>query len=484
MTNKPTQQYRVYYRADMWPQSIPYYNEMLRMSAKDYPTLIKPNDVVAYRNGEFWWAREIAPLRAAFHRWMNEWSTNEPARNELQKRFRDIPSNVRNHIGAIPRMCTDETHPSLLLEWYNAAIACGLELVIFAEYTIDVFDDHFPEFFLQWIKTQWKDLTILKQSAALLTPATRSESSNYRLRLLKFATKQLRQETPDTIAHDFCWLQMSWDGSNEITADDVKSELKKIKKMSAEAITEELQSINSYGQCIATERLKLWQQYALPEEPLETYWWLLDQFTVFHDIRKEVQMRCTQVITRVLKALSKQSSVPIDDLRWYHVAEVRQLLQGKAAVGAGVISERRSGMVLELHNDQYSEYYGQRANEKINRWILPLTKGEQTDEVHGMSASKGEVTGRAVVAMSAAAANTQVNEGDILISHMTTVDFLPAMRRAGGIITDDGGATCHAAVVARELGKPCIVGTKHATQVFHTNDAILLNANEGVAKRI
>lgn len=484
MTNKPTQQYRVYYRADMWPQSIPYYNEMLRMSAKDYPTLIKPNDVFAFRNGEAWWAREIAPLRAAFHRWMNEWSTNESARNELQKRFRNIPSNVLNRIGAIPRMCTDETHPSLLLEWYNAAIACGLEHIVFAEYTIDAFDDHFPEFFFQWIKSQWKDLTILQHSTALLTPATRSESSNYRLRLLKFSTKQLRQETSDSIAHDFNWLQMSWDGSNEITTDDVKVELKKIRKMSAEAITEELQSITDYGQHVTTERLKLIQQYGLPYEPLETYWWLLDQFTKFHDIRKEVQMRCTQVITRVLKALSKQSSVPIDDLRWYNAKEIQQLLQGKPAADTAIIHERRSGMVLELQNDVFSEYIGKRASEKIERWILPQLHAEQITEIRGMPASTGEVVGRAVVALNATEANTHINDGDILISPMTTVDFLPAMRRAGGIITDDGGATCHAAVVARELGKPCIVGTKHATQVFRTNDAVALNATTGVAKRI
>lgn len=63
---------------------------------------------------------------------------------------------------------------------------------------------------------------------------------------------------------------------------------------------------------------------------------------------------------------------------------------------------------------------------------------------------------------------------------MTIPDFLPAMKKAAAFVTDEGGILCHAAIVARELGKPCIVGTKFATKVFKNGDFVNVDANTGV----
>ena len=57
-----------------------------------------------------------------------------------------------------------------------------------------------------------------------------------------------------------------------------------------------------------------------------------------------------------------------------------------------------------------------------------------------------------------------VKKGDIMVTTMTSPDMVPAMTRAAAIVTDEGGMTCHAAIVARELGIPCIVGASNATQ--------------------
>lgn len=64
---------------------------------------------------------------------------------------------------------------------------------------------------------------------------------------------------------------------------------------------------------------------------------------------------------------------------------------------------------------------------------------------------------------------------------MTTPDYIPLMIKASGIITDKGGILCHAAIVARELNKPCIVGTENATAVLKTGDEVMMNATEGRA---
>gem|GEM_PF-1240623 len=76
----------------------------------------------------------------------------------------------------------------------------------------------------------------------------------------------------------------------------------------------------------------------------------------------------------------------------------------------------------------------------------------------------------------------RVEEGDILVCPMTMPDYLPAMRRASAFITDEGGITCHAAIVSREMGKPCIIGTKIATQVLKDGDEVEVDATSGVVK--
>ena len=69
--------------------------------------------------------------------------------------------------------------------------------------------------------------------------------------------------------------------------------------------------------------------------------------------------------------------------------------------------------------------------------------------------------------------------GNILISISTSPDLMPAIRKSAGIITDIGGMTCHASIVSRELGKPCVVGTKIATKVIKNGDLLELNATHG-----
>ncbi|HLC48519.1 MAG TPA: phosphoenolpyruvate synthase [Candidatus Norongarragalinales archaeon] len=75
---------------------------------------------------------------------------------------------------------------------------------------------------------------------------------------------------------------------------------------------------------------------------------------------------------------------------------------------------------------------------------------------------------------------SKVYEGDILVTRMTTPDFVPAMKKAAAIVTDEGGATCHAAIVSRELGIPCIVGTREATTKLKEGQIITVDAKRGI----
>jgi len=78
----------------------------------------------------------------------------------------------------------------------------------------------------------------------------------------------------------------------------------------------------------------------------------------------------------------------------------------------------------------------------------------------------------------------KVKIGDIIVSPMTTPALLPAMKRASAFVTDEGGMLCHAAVVAREMKKPCIIGTKVATEIFKDDDEVEVDANNGIVRKI
>jgi len=98
----------------------------------------------------------------------------------------------------------------------------------------------------------------------------------------------------------------------------------------------------------------------------------------------------------------------------------------------------------------------------------------------GLPASPGVHIGVAKVVMSPEEAEKLIKKGDILVTKMTNPDWVPYMRLAGAIITDEGGMTCHAAIVSRELGIPCIVGTGNATKVLKTGQTYTVDATRGV----
>ncbi len=96
----------------------------------------------------------------------------------------------------------------------------------------------------------------------------------------------------------------------------------------------------------------------------------------------------------------------------------------------------------------------------------------------GDAASPGMASGFVHILKSAAEIS-KLKAGEILVTRMTTPDFVPAMKRAAAIVTDEGGQTSHAAIVSRELGIPCVVGTKKATQILKTGMMITVDAKEG-----
>jgi len=105
---------------------------------------------------------------------------------------------------------------------------------------------------------------------------------------------------------------------------------------------------------------------------------------------------------------------------------------------------------------------------------------EATIVLKGLPASPGVHVGKAKVVFSPEEAEKEIQKGDILVTKMTNPDWVPYMRLAGAIVTDEGGMTCHAAIVSRELGIPCIVGAREATKLMKTGQTYTVDARSGV----
>jgi len=99
--------------------------------------------------------------------------------------------------------------------------------------------------------------------------------------------------------------------------------------------------------------------------------------------------------------------------------------------------------------------------------------------LRGLGAAPGLASGPVRILRSLADAG-QLSDRDVLVTHMTAPDWVPLMRRAAAIVTDSGGMTCHAAIVSRELGIPCVVGTAEATRKLRDGELVTVDATRGL----
>jgi len=146
--------------------------------------------------------------------------------------------------------------------------------------------------------------------------------------------------------------------------------------------------------------------------------------------------------------------------------------EGKHTVSKEMISERK-----KAYGVSNSIITGKELQEMIREFI-PEEMGE-VKELRGTVASKGHATGKVKIILSPHDLG-KMEEGDILVAHETTPDVVPAMQKAAAIVTDIGGLTSHAAIVSRELGKPCIIGTKIGSRVLKDGDMVDVDAEKGI----
>ena len=115
----------------------------------------------------------------------------------------------------------------------------------------------------------------------------------------------------------------------------------------------------------------------------------------------------------------------------------------------------------------------------------PDVEGEASEDdlgdvlVRGLGASPGNASGNVKIILDVSELE-KIKDGDIMVTTMTTPDMVPAMRRASGIVTDEGGVTCHASIISRELGIPCVVGTGSATTTLAEGTGVTIDGKKGL----
>jgi phosphoenolpyruvate synthase/pyruvate phosphate dikinase len=183
------------------------------------------------------------------------------------------------------------------------------------------------------------------------------------------------------------------------------------------------------------------------------------------------------------KLLAKQIGAPYRD--WVHLTseEIAETLKGKAETLIDQIKERKTGFVFAIENGVRKLSVGE-DGKRLSEWID--NNVEQVDlgieEIKGQPATPGSVEGPVRIALRASDSHNLQN-GEILVCSMTSPDYVPAMKKAAAIITDEGGLLSHAAIISRELGKPCIVGVKIATKVLKDGDLVEVDATKGVIQK-
>lgn len=186
------------------------------------------------------------------------------------------------------------------------------------------------------------------------------------------------------------------------------------------------------------------------------------------------------IFSEISKRLGLQNTI---DLTYLSIDEIHSALRNEINY-TKLIQERKQGMLSITVDDKSYHLSGDIINKILSKLNLPITEKQVAEnQVKGVVAFPGKISGSCVVLRSAKEMY-KVKTGDILIVSMTDPNYLPAMEKAAAFVTDQGGILCHAAIVSREMKKPCIIGTKNATQVFKTGNLIEVNTDQGIVRKI
>jgi phosphohistidine swiveling domain-containing protein len=262
-------------------------------------------------------------------------------------------------------------------------------------------------------------------------------------------------------------LPISFFGKNlsKITAEQAEQKIREIEKIKMESIKNKKEIIEKYK--LPKIILTIGRRMAF------CIWW--------QDLRKSFIFQANYIISLFLEEFSRRYEVKNDNLFFYAVGDLESLVNGRA-VSANEIMRRKKGFLVYADpGEEKIHLLSGKAAQKTFQRYLRKSVDKKIQELKGLVVNRGNVTGKVKIVLSPREIG-KMKKGDILVTTMTTPDYIVALRKASALITDEGGMTCHAAIVSRELKIPGIVATKFATKVLKDGDLIEVDANRGIVK--
>ncbi|OGG95735.1 hypothetical protein A2V95_03700 [Candidatus Kuenenbacteria bacterium RBG_16_41_7] len=277
------------------------------------------------------------------------------------------------------------------------------------------------------------------------------------------------------------WLLNSYHHSQTLSKNYFKKELLSYKPAEAKKKINELSRLSSN---IKREKKKIIKKFKLARQIGKIakrlafcIWW--------QDLRKFYIFLANYQLDLFLREFSRRHEVSFYDLHDYNYYELLEQIKNNKKVPTDELKQRRAGMIVYYSekNNSLKYFSGERAIKFIKPY-LEIKIAKNIKEIKGIVVSGGKKLKAKVKILTSPKEVDKIKPGEILVVAMTSPDYITAIKKAGAIITDEGGMTCHAAIVSRELRIPCIVATKIATKILKDGDLVEVDADKGIVKII
>ncbi|MBU0707531.1 hypothetical protein KKG41_04130 [Patescibacteria group bacterium] len=316
------------------------------------------------------------------------------------------------------------------------------------------------------------------------TLATPNENTYVKEELISLLSLAVRKKIDDADIKKhmakYCWIEYGYLGpAKKLTYYKKRlAELKRGKKTPSQ----QLKEIERNDKKLIKQQKMLSQQLHLDRQA-QYLFHVAREFMILKAYRQAIIFKTAYAYDHLFKALTRRFKISVKQLHYCLSDEIFELLKGRQLNMSEINKRVNSYFVYTYIRGKNGLYYGAKAK-KIIRDNLYEEKIDSTiKQIKGTTAYMGKVQGTVKV-VNVSREMSKVNKGDILVSLATNPSIVPAMKKASAFVTDTGGVTCHAAIVAREMKKPCVIGTKIATKVLKDGDRVEVDANKGLIRKL
>lgn len=369
--------------------------------------------------------------------------------------------------------------------WYSDEVIEELKKRYHKHYDVSALNNFFS------VMTTPAELNFEKAMRLEILDVAIEISKNESTAISKLSPTQLQKQYPkihrrlEEICDRYFWLRNNYANGKPLKIIHFWEELQVIlKEKTATEIKFERRAIEDYGQILAEKQNTLKNQFKKINEVDLKRLNLIALGANWMDKRKKINLMANYYLDQFLVNISDVSGIDEKILRFSISDEVENYLQ-TGVFNYDVVSSRTKGYAEIITRDGKDYILTGSDYKFIKSLILKevLDKADKISEFKGIVASPGEAIGVVRVVFDPHKVNN-FNKGSILVAYMTRPDYVTLMHKAKAIITEEGGITSHAAIVARELGIPCIVGVPRITSRLKDGDLVEVDANKGVVKII